>query len=208
VRAKLATSRDGRRWPYARLVSTMPLPLLLHAIESAPADLVADADRLENVSLKVLMLAIAGPVGDAPHRLYVADPAMPAHKIAFNHTSSPSLAERPVQALMCEVAYSPEKPAPPDADLQRACIDWLAAGGFIGGPGSVIEARIVDVEYGYPVMTHERPHILARIRAWLEGQDVASIGRFGAWEYVNSDACLKAGIDLADSLAQSPLAAE
>jgi UDP-galactopyranose mutase len=207
VHSRVATSRDGRRWPYDRLVSTMPLPLLLRAIQGAPADLMADADRLEQVSLKVLMLAIAGPVGDAPHRLYVADPAMPAHKIAFNHTSSPSLAARPQHAVMCEIAYSPEAPAPPDGELQQACIEWLAGAGFIAGAGAVIEARVTDVVYGYPVMTHDRPQILDRIQPWLESLRVASIGRFGAWEYVNSDACLKTGIDLAGGLAR-PFAAE
>ena len=202
--ARVATSLDGRRWPYGHLVSTMPLPLLLRAIEGAPATLIADADRLEYVSLKILMLLVAGPVGDAPHRLYVADPAMPAHKIAFNHTSSPALAARPTHAVMCEIAHSPEKTAAADAALERACTQWLAGAGFIEGPSAVIEARMVDVDYGYPVMTHERPEILDRIHGYLRGLGVASIGRFGAWEYVNSDACLKAGFDLAQQLNSRP----
>jgi protoporphyrinogen oxidase len=202
--ARRAWTAAGQAWPWDRLVSTMPLPELLRAIVGCPAALIADADRLEAVSLKILMILADEPVGAAPQRVYVASPDMPAHKIAFNHTSSPSLRARPVSAIMGEIAYSPEKPAPGDADLTGASLDWLAAAGLISGRDRVIETRVIDLPYGYPVQTHDRPRILSRIRDYLAPLGIHTAGRFGGWDYVNSDACIGQGLGLAAELAAAP----
>lgn len=198
--ARTVHAAGGAAWRWGRLVSTMPLPALLRTIADCPAALIAAADLLEHVSLKVLMILVAHPPGAAPHRVYVADGQAPPHKVAFNHTSSPSLRQRPAQAIMCEIAYAPENPLAPDAELERATVDWLVDSSLIAGRGDVAETRIVDVEYGYPVYTHTRAAIVERIRAWLEPRGIASIGRFGAWEYLNSDACIHQGVRLAERL--------
>lgn len=202
--AGLAFTAAGQAWRWDRLVSTMPLPALLRAIVGCPPALILAADRLEAVSLKILMILVDGAVGGAPQRVYTADPSMPVHKIAFNHTSSPSLRARPVSAIMGEIAYSPEKPAPSDADLTRATVNWLALAGLIPSPGHVTETRIIDLPYGYPVQTHERPAILEAVRAWLTPLGIHTAGRFGAWDYVNSDACIGEGQRLAGELASAP----
>jgi len=200
---KVARTRDGAVWPWERLVSTMPLPALLRAIDGCPQALIDAADRLEFVSLKVLMVLVARPLGEQPQRVYAADPAIPPHKVAFNHTSSPSLRARPAHAIMAEIAWSAEKPAASDAALTAATTDWLADAGLIADARDVAETRIVEARYGYPVYTHERPAILARIRAWLEPRGIHTLGRFGGWDYVNSDACLWQGAQLARRLAEA-----
>ena len=203
--ARIALTEAGERFAWRRLVSTMPLPFLLRAIEDCPPDLIAAADRLEFVSLKVLMILMAGPVGDAPDRVYIAGPEIPIHKLAYNHTSSPSLRARPVHAMMGEIAFSPDKPAPDDATLTRQSLDGLLAADLIATRADVIETRVADIVHGYPVYTPERLDILARIRAWLAPLGIHTIGRFGAWDYVNSDACIWQGMRLARALeAESP----
>jgi hypothetical protein len=200
---RLARTADGRAWPWRRLVSTIPLPHLLRMTNGCPAELAADADRLEFVSLKVLMIRLATGVTDEPQRVYVADPAVPPHKVAFNHTSSPSLRARPSQAVMAEIAYSSEKPLAPDAELEAATIDWLVDARLIASRADVAEIRFVDVPHAYPAPTPERAAIVERARSWLGGRDISTIGRFGAWEYVNSDACLQQGLGLAMRLAET-----
>ncbi|HZC17505.1 MAG TPA: FAD-dependent oxidoreductase [Caulobacteraceae bacterium] len=199
-KAKVAHAADGAAWAWERLVSTMPLPALLRAVDGCPAGLIAEADLLEYVSLKVLLVLVARPLADQPQRVYVADAAVPTHKIAFNHASSPALRGRPVHAVMCEIAHAPEKPLASEPELERATLDWLAQAGLIAARADVAETRWIDVEHGYPVYTHARPAIVQRIRAWLEPQAIHTIGRFGAWDYVNSDACIHQGMALAQRL--------
>lgn len=198
---KIARTGDGRTWPWTRLASTMPLPGLVRALDGCPADLIADVDRLEFVSLKVLLILIGAPLAAQPQRIYLPDPAVPPHKVAFNHTSSPALRSRPAHAIMGEISYSEEKPARSDADLQSATLDWLIDSRLVRSAADVAEFRVEDIRFAYPVYTHDRPAILARIRAYLEPFGIYSFGRFGGWDYVNSDACIWQGWNLASRLA-------
>lgn len=195
-----ATSADGRTYHWSRLASTMPAPLLLRTVQGAPAALIAAAERLETVALRVLMILIGDPLHDAPQRVYVADPAVPPHKIAFNHTSSEALRRRPVHAIMCEISHSDEKPLPADAEIESATIGWLRDSGLIPTHAAVLRTVHYDVPYGYPVYTHERPAIIAAIRDYLEPLGIHTFGRFGAWDYANSDECIRQGMALARRL--------
>src|SRR5262249_52409114 len=150
-----------------------------------------------------LLLLVTDPLTNSPQRVYVAAPDMPAHKIAFNHTSSDSLRARPVHAIMCEIAWSPDRPPESDEVLTARSIDWLVDAKLIPSASTVGETRMVDVRYGYPVYTHERAGIVERIRAWLEPLGIHSFGRFGGWDYVNSDACILQGMALAERLART-----
>lgn len=197
---RLVHTRAGQTWRWDRLVSTMPLPALLRCLGDCPADLLCRADELQAVSLKILMLLVRLRNRAVPQRIYIADPGIPPHKVAFNHTSSPALAGRPHHAIMCEVSYSADKPAPPDDDLLRATVGWLADGGYLAGPQDVAASRVVDVPLGYPVNTHAKPAIVAEIRGYLATRGIHSIGRFGAWDYANSDECMRQGLALADAL--------
>ncbi len=54
--------------------------------------------------------------------------------------------------------------------------------------------------FGYPVYTHDRPAIMAAVREWLEPRGILTLGRFGAWDYANSDECIRQGMELGRSL--------
>lgn len=194
---------SGRTWPWERIVSTMPLPRLLRCIDDCPDAIVERASKLRAVPLKILLILARLRDPCVPQRVYIADPAVPPHKIAFNHTSSASLAKRTNHAIMCEVSYSPGKPVPPDAELLGASIDWLVESRFIASRHDVVSGRVVDVPYGYPVPTHTRPAIVAEIARYLHEQGIHTIGRFGSWSYANSDECIRQGLELADRLAEN-----
>lgn len=194
-------TRDGRRWSWQQLVSTMPLTGLLPMIEGVPAELLAQAAQLEYLSLKLLLIAARKPVQEPPQRVYLADPDIPPHKIAFNHTSSPSLRRRPVQGIACEIACPPDKPLPSDAELTRRSLDWLLETGLVGSAADVVETRMLHIRHAYPVPTRNRAAIVAAARKYLSGLGIHSIGRFGGWDYANSDDCLRQGLELGGRLA-------
>jgi protoporphyrinogen oxidase len=193
----------GRVWPWDRMVSTIPLPLLLGCIEACPDQIVELGSMLRAVSLKILLILAKLRDERVPQRIYISDPAIPPHKVAFNHTSSPSLSERRNHAIVCEVSYSPGKPPKPDTVLLCETVNWLIANHFIESPADVVAQRVVDVRYGYPVPTHAKPAVVAQITRYLEQQGIYSIGRFGSWSYANSDECIHQGLELADRLSRS-----
>jgi UDP-galactopyranose mutase len=202
--SRTVTTARGASWGWQRLASTMPLPALLRAIDGCPNTLIADADKLEFVSLKILMLVVGAKLKAQPQRIYIADPGVPAHKIAFNHTSSPSLRNRPRHGIICEIAYSPEKPPAPNAALEARMIAFLVEARLIDSPKDIVESRIVDVPYGYPAYTPDRPAIVQKIESFLDGRAIHTLGRFGRWEYANSDGCIWQALNLARRLRSAP----
>jgi len=197
---RTAMTDSGLVVQWHRLASTMPLPVLVRVVEGTPNDIVALADRLEFMSLDLLLLLIGRPLFNAPQRIYVADPDIPPHKIAFNHTSSDSLRARPVHAIMAEISYSDEKPLPKADALERGTIEFLVRAGLLDSVRDVLWTDHVDVTYAYPVYTHDRAAIVRRIRDFLEPLGIFTLGRFGEWDYANSDQCIKRGMELAAEL--------
>ena len=197
---RTATTDSGLVVQWHRLASTMPLPLLVRLVEGVPNDIVELAGRLEFTSLDLLLLLIGRPLPDAPQRIYVADADIPPHKIAFNHTSSDSLRARPVHAIMAEISYSDEKPLPEAEVLEGGTTEFLIRSGVLDSVEDVLWTGHVDVTYAYPVYTHDRAAIVHQIRDFLEPLGIYTLGRFGEWEYANSDQCIKRGMELAAEL--------
>jgi UDP-galactopyranose mutase len=75
---------------------------------------------------------------------------------------------------------------------------------FIESAESVATQSVVDVPYGYPIPTHARAEAVSRIKRYLEGLRIHSIGRFGSWDYANSDECIRQGLDLGGQLLEHP----
>jgi UDP-galactopyranose mutase len=177
----------------------MPLPILVRIVEGVPQSIIDLADRLQYMSLRVELL-LAGHRLDTPiQRIYSADPEIPPHKIALNHHSSESLRSRPCHAIMAEVSVSPEKPVNVEEIAPRT-IDLLCRLGILESAADVVWTGHVDVKYAYPVYTHERPALLDAIKGWLRRYEIYPLGRFGDWEYVNSDRCVMKGLLLGEEL--------
>lgn len=196
---RIAKTEDGRQYRWEFLVSTMPLPLLVRVVKGTPAELIEMADQLEYMSLRVELLLTKEPLESTIQRIYVADPDIPPHKIALNHNSSESLRQRQHHAIMAEVSLSEEKPV----DVERIAPDTIAFLNTIGvldSPDDILWQGHVDVTYAYPVYTHERPDYVEQIRRWMKRHHIYTLGRFGGWEYINSDKCVMKGLNLGRTL--------
>jgi UDP-galactopyranose mutase len=181
------------------IISTMPLPTLARIIPEFPENISKSLLGLEAMSLYVVYLVLDEKLHSDVQRIYSAEEWFPAHKVAINHNSSLSLRQRTRQAIMAEVSYSKDKPVEQNG-LASKIIEGLCKMGLIGNPNKVIHRWIDTIPYAYPVYTHDRPIIVQAAKEWLEQHGIYSAGRFGSWEYKNSDACLKEGIELAARL--------
>jgi protoporphyrinogen oxidase len=196
---KVIETGNGERYHYRRLISTMPLPVLLWLIAGAPPELVELSNRLEYFSLYVVFLLVGRRLPGTPQRVYIADPSVPPHKIVFNHNSSGYLQSLPQHAVMAEVSYSEYKPLEKEDILPRT-INCLIEMGFLRNRNDVVWSHYTDVKIAYPVPTHDRRFIVNKIKSYLAELDIYTIGRFGEWDYINSDECIRRGMELASDL--------
>lgn len=202
----LVTTKNGEQFEYEFLVSTVPVPYLVRMIQQTPAEIVHTADNLPFMSVDVVMLLVGRPLDTGIQRIYVANPEVPPHKIAMNHNSSDYLRNQPVHAIMAEVSYSATKPINHDT-LVPETVEFLTSCGILNGMKDIVWSGHYDAHFAYPVYTHARPGMMQSIKDWLAPYDMYTLGRFGEWEYINSDKCVMKGLELAKVLReQYPIA--
>ncbi len=200
---QLETS-NGQILEWDRIVSTMPVDKLVRMVRGFPEDIRSLAERLEYLSLHLSMLTTNKPLSDVPQRIYVHGDEVFAHKIAFNNTSSPALREQMSHAIMGEASYSAHKSLDHQA-VDESLVAFLSKLGLVDGPQDFQDVRHIKIEYGYPIQTTGTRDTVDALVESLESLHISSIGRFGQWKYINSDACIKMGLGLAEQLSNARL---
>jgi UDP-galactopyranose mutase len=198
-RHRLITS-DGVHAEYDALISTMPLPLLIHAIGSeAPTDIQEAAAGLRHVSVRCVHLGIGREALTDKHWIYYPeDPVF--HRIFVQGNASPYCNPPGGFGLTCEITYSPSKPLPCEGDeLIARCLADCRRVGLVREDDPVWTATQVDMPYAYVVYDHGRADKVARIKRWLADRDIVAAGRYGEWAYYNSDHAFLAGKAAADT---------
>jgi len=196
-----AITADGRAYHWRILISTMPLPVLTRVVSGTPLEIRELADQLDYLSLRVELLLASRSLETPIQRIYVADAEIPPHKVALNHNSSDHLRARPRHAIMAEVSVSRNKSVRSNEIAPRT-IDLLCDVGVLGSRSDVCWTHHLDVRFGYPVYTHNRLELVGGIKEWMSKHGILTLGRFGDWEYINSDKCVMKGLRLGTKLKQ------
>lgn len=192
--AREVLTADGRI-PYQDLVTTAVLGEFAAVCSPMPPRLRAAALGLKHNSLYLVSLAVKPAAADERHRIYVADPDVPFHKLVLNSNSSPELRAAPAFGIQAEVSFSEHKQVSP-AGLTEDVVDALVAMGLLRSADDVVESDLRTVEYAYPVQTSDTASVVAELRDYLGRYGVHLAGRFAEWTYVNSDAAFQRGLDI------------
>jgi UDP-galactopyranose mutase len=184
----------GQAVAYEKLISTMPLPLLIRRMGTeAPAAIQQAARRLRHVSVRCVHLGINREKITDKHWIYYPEDTV-FHRIFVQGNASPHCNPPGGFGLTCEITYSPHKPLPCEGRaLIDRCIDDCRKVGMINETDRVAVGIQADLPHAYVVYDHQRAEIVAEIRQWLAAQDIILAGRYSEWEYYNSDHAFIAG---------------
>lgn len=184
---------------FEHLVSTMPIPHLVAMTPGLPDEVRAAAKGLMYNSLCLVSLAVAAPDRTRMQRVYCADPAVLFHKLVLNSNSSPSLANTDNFGIQAEVSYSASKPIGVE-DLTESVVQSLVDMSLLDSARDVVASDVRAIEFAYPIQTAQTPHLVEAIAGYYARHDVHLVGRFGRWQYVNSDGAFAAGLALGTEL--------
>lgn len=207
--------RHGRGWTvsdgaeertYDRLVSTIPIPDLVRALDGAPAGVASAASKLVHRSLVTVMLGV-----DAPHLNEFSWVYFPSPEDGwFNRVSFPSnFSDRvappgcssAVAEITCDVGDSVW--SSPDADLVEHVIAKLDALDVIDRR-DVARSRVARTRHAYVVFDRDHEANLRATTSYLADQGIDLVGRFGQFDYINTDQCILRAFQLAERLGAPP----
>ena len=195
------TLTDGTVVPFQQLISTMPLPVLIHSMgDEAPQNVRDAAAALRYTSVRCVNLGFGRENLTEKHWIYYPEDTV-FHRIFVQGNASPHCNAPGGFGLTCEITYGPNKPLPCDGDaLIQRCIDDCVKVGIARADDPVWAANMVDMPHAYVVYDHARPNIVRVIREWLESHDIHLAGRYSEWEYYNSDHAFLAGRKAAETV--------
>jgi protoporphyrinogen oxidase len=192
---------------YEALVSTMPVDLLVAAIDECPDEVRAAAAVLEHNSVWVVGVGVELPLVDDRSWLYFADPSVPFYRVTnfakYAAANVPGGDTSRYSSYMAEISRSDILPRERDG-LEQDVVDALVTTGLLAPDPPIASIFVLDIDYAYPIPTIERDLALRVVQPWLMEQNIYSRGRFGSWKYEigNMDHAAKMGIDAARLLVE------
>jgi protoporphyrinogen oxidase len=193
---------DGTTAEYDALVSTMPIDLLVAAIDDCPDDVRAAADSLEHNSVWIVGVGVELPLVDDRSWLYFADPSVPFYRVTnfakYAAANVPGGDTSRYSSYMAEISHSARLPREREG-LDRQVVDALVSTGLLEPDPPIASIHVLDIDYAYPIPTIDRDRALRVVQPWLMERGIYSRGRFGSWKYEigNMDHAAKMGIDAA-----------
>jgi protoporphyrinogen oxidase len=202
IDAKVVHTTDGRRWPYDRLLNTMPLTTLVGLLSRTPDAVRAAAGDLVWSGSHIVGVGLDRPAESTKNWIYFPEPDVPFYRVTYLSNYSPYMTAEPDQTLLLtETSRSRFKPSDP-ATVVDEVIDGLVATHLMSEDdrNRVVTTWRCSPDRSYPVPSVGRDAALGTIQPWLRSQDITSRGRFGAWLYEigNMDHSFMQGVEWVD----------
>ncbi len=197
-------TRAGAGWrvngeDFDAVVSTLPLTSLPDVASETPED-VADAMRgLEYNSLTCLLVALDRPEHPDLSWIYLPHPEQgPANRVTYLSNYSPDNAPEGRASFLCEVTSPGGRPCP-GAEIEEEVVAGLMRAGLMTRD-ELLFTDHSTVKHAYVVFDHAFHRRRDAALGWMDSVGLIALGRFGRFEYDNSDQCVIKARELAGRL--------
>lgn len=182
------------------VVSTLPLNELPDVVKELPAGPAAAMRGLAFNSIVTLLVALDRPAHPELSWIYLPHHEQgPVNRVTYMSNYSPELAPTGKSSFLLEVTFPGHAPVP-GTELEREALAGIEAAGLVRREEVLFTDRSVCT-YAYIVYDHE---LYARRRTaleWCRANGIVPLGRFGRYDYFNSDQCVIAAREEADRIA-------
>lgn len=190
---KIVRFENGNIAGYDRLLSSMPLPEVIEAIEDVPEDVIAASQRLYATSVTLVSVGYKQEMELPSLWFYVYNEEIPFARGYSPSMKSPDNVPSGRSSLQFEIYHSRYKPLPQDGDgLTDTVIKSLHKMG-ISKPSDVEVTDVRTAKYGNVVFYKGMERDRKIVRDYLKGQGITTIGRWGMWAYLWSNQAFMSG---------------
>ena len=165
---KTVTTTDGGKYRAEKIITTIPWREFAN-LRGLPSELASDVQKLKHTAVQIKYFA--EDLDAAAQWTYFANPALPYHRIMYQHNFNDAWhghwtetrAERVQGALQ---------------DGKRSFLN----------------------DYAYPLNTVDKPQIMNRLLTWCRDKNVYGLGRWGEHCHYNSDVTAELAMTLAEKI--------
>lgn len=198
---------SGEVIPYDTLVSTMPLPALLRAVEGLDRGgepLASAADRLRASAVLELALGVEREsIAEGAHWVYFPEAKYPFYRVGFPSNVCAAMAPAGCSSLSVEFSWPSGVPSPSLESLVEEARAGLEEAGVLGHRDKILVRDLARLDPAYVLYDHQRTALVDGVLGRLAEAKIHSIGRFGAWCYSYMERALLDGAEIAASIAKT-----
>ncbi len=187
---------------YDGLISTIPIPDLVQALEGAPADVRAAGTSLVHRSLVTVMVGVDEPRLNDFSWVYFPTPEDGwFNRISFPSNFSDRVAPEGMSSAMAEITCNAGDAiwSSPDAALVEHVVGHADRMGILKRE-RVRLARVARTRHAYVVFDRAHRHNLDLVNAYADQVGLRLLGRFGQFDYINTDQVILRALGLATTL--------
>ncbi|MBR1793646.1 MAG: FAD-dependent oxidoreductase [Bacteroidales bacterium] len=190
---KVVTDVLGNKYEYERLISSIPLPLLIKAVENVPAEVKEAALQLEATS--GYHISVALKTKNIPPYLwwYIYDEDILAARVYSPSLKSSANAPEGCSSLQMEV-YCKEG-AYTESRLIEGTVGKLVSLGLIAEE-DILFTHVGFEPFANVIFSQPVYEVRDKVRNYLKSVNIETIGRFGEWGYLWSDQSLLSGLNI------------
>jgi len=194
-------ARSGEGWrvngeDFDTVVSTLPLTYLPDLAADVPTDIASAMRGLEYNSLTCVLIALDRAEHPDLSWIYLPHPEQgPTNRVTYMSNYAPGNAPAGKTSFLCEVT-SPGGAPYADAELVEEVVGGLIHAGLMTREELLFTDR-ADVRHAYVVFDQDYHRRRDAALRWMDTAGLIPLGRFGRFEYDNSDQCVIKARELA-----------
>ena len=196
---KSVVLRNGIDIKWNHLISTIPLPILVHLLKVVPNSIRFCGKSLKSTSLVSVNIGVRQNLATDAHWIYFPESDIPFHRVVIQSNLSPYVSPDSTTSLIVEKSLRFGE----YMDLENALnqtIATLIRKKLISRRSDVLKMRVNFIKYAYPIYDtdfYKKKHVLLE---FLREHEAFSIGRFGCWEYLSMEDCFLQGCAVATKI--------
>ena len=198
--------RHGDGWQvngedFDQVVNTISLNELPKIVEGIPDDVAKAMEGLAYNSIVTYLVALNRPEHPDLSWVYLPQKKQgPVNRLTYMSNYSPGNAPEGKTSFLLEVTYPCGAPKP-GKELEEDVLQGVINAGLMKRDEILFTDRSV-CKYAYIVYDHELMQRREIANSWCETNGLHPLGRFGHYDYFNSDQCVIAARELAVSLSE------
>ncbi len=171
------------------VVNTIALTYLPEIIEGLPDDVARAMRELEYNGLVTYLVAMDREEHPNLSWIYLPQKKQgPANRVTYMSNYSPGNAPEGKTSFLIEITTQGGQPFP-GQELEQEMLQGLEVAGLLKRDEILFTDRS-QVNHAYVVFDHEYQRRRGLVLDWMESQGLNPLGRFGRFEYDNSDQCV------------------
>lgn len=189
---------NGKQENYEFLASSIPLPSLVKMVKDAPTTILDAANKLMHTQLLCVDMIIRRPLDKNVHWYYIYDHDFEMSRIDLMSNLVPSGIPADHTAAQIEIFRRNDEPMNIASLTEKSITDVCQI--FNIQKSDILYVDPTHTPYSYVISDLQRAKTVDYLKEWLKTKGIYTMGLFGNWKYIWSDAAFYSGAACANNI--------